>query len=177
MKTRILPGFLLALALAAPAHAQIAIEARAGGAVGNHAPALAGLETDPGLSLSAALEYRPLSFASLYATFSRASFGCGEGLCAGREVSMATQGFGGGVRLHPARLPWVRVGALLYGTDTHADGETGSVSPSLGYEVGGGFTLPFSDHFRMLPGLYLRSQSGEERSTLLGADVGFQVSF
>lgn len=165
------------LPIAAPAAAQLGLEVRAGAAVGHHVPAHSGLGTTPGLSLSGSLEVRPLAFASLYASYARAAFQCAGGFCTGNETTVQTQGFGGGVRLHPSGLPWLRAGMLLYGTSLGNGEHSTALAPVAGYEVGAGFSLPFGTHARLLPGVYFRTQPGEERTTLLGADIGLQLSF
>lgn len=168
---------LLALALATPAPAQVALEARAGAAVGNHVPAHAGLETAPGLSLAGTVEYRPARAASIYVSYARAEFGCAEGLCAGRDVTIRTRGYGAGVRLHTPGLPWLRGGAVLYETEVATSTGVEAMEARPGFEVGAGVTLPIRGRVRLLPGLFLRTQPGEERTTLVGAEVGVQFAW
>jgi hypothetical protein len=174
---RVLAAVLVGLAVAAPASAQVAVEARAGASVGNHLPAYSGLGTRPGPSLSALVEAGLSRRASLYVTFVRAGFPCTKGLCAGREVDVTTQGFGGGVALRPGRLPWLRAGVLRYSATVRSDGRDDAVDPSLGFEVAGGVSVPVAARVRLLPGLYFRSQAGDERTTVVGLDVGLRVAF
>jgi hypothetical protein len=176
----IIPATLaLTLWVASAAAAQVSVEGRVGGAVGNHAPAAAGLETHPGLSLAGSIEYTPVPYGSLYASFSRASFGCEEGFCDGAGATITAQGFGAGVRAHPwaAPLPWFRAGALLYGSTVSTSSGDESTGMSPGLELGVGTVIPFAGRFGVLPGIYLRSQAGAERTTLLGAEIGFRMSF
>jgi hypothetical protein len=181
---RFLPGFALVLALATPAAAQLSVEIRGGGAIGNHAPAAAGLETVAGLALSAAVEMSPVRFASLYAGYTRASFGCEEGFCTGRDVTFTSSGFGAGARLHLPRLPWVRAGVLYHALDTRADGGEHTADPGLGYELGAGATVPLSPRIRLLPGLVYRRHGtttdgvgDTDTTSLLSAEVGLQIAF
>ena len=174
---RALLACVLALGLGAgPAAAQLSVEIRGGGAIGNHLPAAAGLEPIPGPAFSVGLEYRAHPLASLYAAYSRAAFGCEQGFCTGREVTFSTSGPGAGVRLHAPRFPWVRLGAVRYGTGVDTDGISESVDPAIGFEAGAGASIPLAGRLRLLPGLYLRSQPGDTRTTLLGADLGLSAS-
>lgn len=170
-------GALALLTLtAAPLRAQLAVELRGGAPVGNHAPAAAGLQLVPGAAFGAALEYRLARAISVYAAATQASFGCEEGLCTGQTVTFTTRGAGAGVRLHPAGLPWLRAGAIYYGTTAAtADGRDDAGDPALGYEAGAGVTLPLGQRVRLLPGAFLHTQPGERRTTLVGAEVGVQL--
>lgn len=167
----------IGLAPAAPAAAQVSVEGRVGGAVGNHVPAAAGLETLPGLSLTGLVEYAPVSSASIYAGYSRASFGCEEGFCTDDEVTITTQGFGAGVRVHHGRLPWLRAGALFYDSAISTSGGDHQNDAILGFEVGAGYDIPVYPRLAIVPGIYFRSQPGDDRTTVVGADVGVRFSF
>lgn len=164
---------LLGLGLAAgDAAAQLAVEVRGGAVIGNHLPAAAGMDAIPGPAFGAGLEWRAHPLASVYAAFSRAQFGCEDGFCSGRNVRFSTSGVGAGVRLHPGRLPWLRLGATLYGTEADADGAADRTDAALGFEAGTGLSVPLGRRFRLLPGVYLRSQPGDSRTTLVGVDLG-----
>jgi hypothetical protein len=171
-------GILLGAALlaaASPAHGQVAVELRGGGAIGNHVPAAAGLGTQPGPSISGALEYGVRPDLSVYGTYTRASFGCEDGFCAGRDVTMTSSGVGAGVRFHPGKLPWVRAGLLLAGTNVDTSTGSSSVDPSLGFELGGGISVPAADRVEIVSGLAMRSGAGDERTTVLNFEVGVRV--
>lgn len=163
--------------LATPAAAQFAIEARGGAAVGNHVPAAAGLESIPGPSYAVQAEYQGWRNASIYVAVSRSSFGCEEGFCTDNTATVTTMGYGAGVRIHPARLPWVRAGAIMYDASVDAENGSEAVDASPGYEMGAGFTIPLGEAVRILPGAFIRSQPGDERTTVVGAEIGLQVSF
>src|SRR5680860_806441 len=168
----------IAIALAInPAAAQFSVELRGGATIGNHLPAAAGLETIPGPSLAAAAEYMASSFVSAYAAFSRSSFGCEGGFCTADKATVTTTGYGAGIRVHAARFPWVRAGGIMYDASVEMDGETGTVDSAFGYELATGFTVPVTRALRILPGLFFRTQPGDERTTLVGAEIGLQVSF
>ena len=120
---------------------------------------------------------RALPVASLYGTFVRAAFACTEGLCAGREVSVVTQGFGAGVMVRPGRLPWVRAALLRYAATVRSEGVASEVEPAFGFELAGGVVLPLTRRMGVLPGLYFRSQAGDHRTTVVGLDVGVRAAF
>lgn len=162
---------------ATPAAAQFAIEVRGGAAVGNHVPAAAGLEAIPGPSYAVQAEYQGWPIASIYASVSRSSFGCEEGFCTDNTATVTTMGYGAGVRIHSARLPWVRAGAILYDASVDAENGSKAVNAAPGYEMAAGFTIPLGPAVRILPGAFFRSQPGDERTTVIGAEIGLQVSF
>lgn len=95
----------------------------------------------------------------------------------GDDVTMTAQGFGGGVRLHRARLPWIRAGAVFYGTAVRSGTGNERTSGSLGLELGSGFTLPLGMGVSLLPGAFYRTQAGADRTTLVGVDVGVRLNF
>jgi hypothetical protein len=176
-------GLFVLLAIGAsalPAGAQLALEVRGGGVVGNHAPAAAGLETVVGPAWAVALEQRVLPLASLYFGYSRSSFGCEQGFCTGREVTFTSQGLAAGARLHPRGLPWLRAGALYHGVDTRAEGASESRDAGPGFELATGFVIPLPGSASLLPGLAYRRHSsrGDDSSrptSLLGAELALRV--
>jgi hypothetical protein len=168
-------GFALLAAAVTPAEAQLSAELRAGAAIGNHVPAAAGLQAKPGLALAGSVEYMAVPLASVYASYVRAAFGCDDGFCTDRDVTVVTRGVGAGVRLHRERLPWLRAGVLIYDAKVDADDRSGSVDAKLGFEVGAGWSVELRDGVSLLPGLFFRSQSSDQRTTVLGADLGVNV--
>lgn len=178
---RTAPLVLLALAATAlPARAQLALEVRGGGTIGNHAPAAAGLETVVGPAWAVALEQRVLPLASLYLGYSRSSFGCEQGFCTDRDVSFTSHGLAAGARLHPRGLPWLRAGALYHGVETRAEGASESREAGPGFEVAAGFVIPLPGPASLLPGLAYRRHSsrGDDASrptSLLGAELALRI--
>jgi hypothetical protein len=171
----LLLGSVLALLLATPAAGQVTLEARGGGTVGNYHPAAAGLETVPGPTVTGALELAVARFASLYLGLTGSRFGCEEGFCAGQDVSVTSRGLAGGVRVHPPRLPWVRVGLLSQALRIDGNGERESVGPAIGYELGGGLTIPVAGRVRVLPGIAYRAAGDADRASTLSAELGLQL--
>ena len=169
-----------ALPQAAPAAAQLAVELRAGGAIGNHEASAAGLETALGPSWGAALEYRLHPVASLYGAYTRATFGCEEGFCAPEGVRFTSSGVSAGARLHLPRLPWLRAGLLYHGVDADAGERAGTVDPGIGYEAAAGLTLPLTPRFAVLPALVYRHHAGTDAvskpsTSMLGAELSVRL--
>lgn len=178
---RFIAAFSLLLALSAPASAQFSVELRGGGAVGNHQPAAAGLETGIAPAFSAAAEVRVHSLVSLYAGYSRASFGCEEGFCTDRDVTFTSSGIGSGLRLDPSGLPWLRTGLVYHGLEVQSADGTEDWDPGIGYEIGSGLSFSPGRRIHLLPGVsyrrHLATADGVEATTsLLIAEIGVRIS-
>ena len=159
-----------------PSHAQVAVELRAGAAIGKYAPTAAGLETSPGLSWSASLLGRPSPWASLYLGYSHAAFACEEGFCIGQDVTVSASGWGGGVRVHPAGWAWVQGGIARLGTVVDAGVTKDHTAPELGYVAGAGFSVPLFGAVRLVPGVVYRAVgSGGERTAAVAGELGITV--
>lgn len=169
---------LLLVATSAQANAQVAVELRAGAAIGNHLPAAAGLETSTRPSLAASVEVSPLSFLSLYGTYVRSAFGCQEGFCEDRDVTVTTSGVGAGGRLHLPRLPWVRAGVVHLATSVAADDGDHTIPAGPAFDLGTGLTLRVGGVLELLPGITYRAHfAPEDRTTTLSAELGVLLGF
>jgi hypothetical protein len=167
------------LAAAVPATAQVALEVRGGGAVGNATPSGGGLGSEPQPVLGVGAEVGVRGPFSLYAGYSRAAFGCERGFCTGQGVTFTSHGLAAGVRLHPGDMAWLRAGVLYHDLQTRSDAgsEAGGASP--GYEVGGGLTFRLSQRLRVLPGVMYRrhdASSGgvDGHAAVLSGEVAVQ---
>lgn len=178
-------GLALA-ATASPASAQkVLVELRGGAAVGRYTATDAGLELLPRPSYGLTVQYRALETLSAYATFSRMSFGCEEGLCTDRDVSLTSQGLSVGGRWEPAvpwqqARPWVRAGVGIFSLDVDARGGSESVDPGPGFEAGAGLEFRLGERFRIRPGIsYLRHATSTDtedgHATVLAAHIGFAI--
>jgi hypothetical protein len=177
---RVVPFIAAAtLAFAIPATAQVAAEIRGGGVIGNHVPTAAGLQKVWGPAVSGSIQVRATPWLSMYGSYLSASFPCRGGFCGDGSRDNATisaSGFGGGVRLNPGTVTWLRVGALYYGTSVDAGAGPDRTDPSLGFEMAGGFTIHAFGPASLVPGVYLRTQPGDSRTTMMGGDLGIHVS-
>lgn len=176
---KVLPLVLaLLLAIAGPAWGQLSLELRGGGAIGNHEEAAAGLETVPGPVLGIGLEYGLLPMISAYAGYTRASFGCEEGFCAGADVTFTSSGGSAGIRLDPPLLPWVRAGLIYHTLSTDATGFDDTSDPVTGYEAAVGFTMPLAPRVQALPAVVYRRHpigDGSDDTTLVSAELGVRI--
>lgn len=165
-----------ALAAASPAAAQrVAVELSGGGAVGNYTETGAGLDLVPGPAFGARVELWATPTLAGYAGFTRATFGCEEGICTGRDLSLTSQGLVAGAHWSPG-IPWVRAG-LAVQTLTIRDPQVDeSFDPGLGFEAAAGVDLPLWGRFRVRPAvLWLRHAStelGEGHVSLLSLQLG-----
>ncbi|NIP83028.1 MAG: outer membrane beta-barrel protein [Gemmatimonadetes bacterium] len=184
MRDRVGPSCLaaaLALALAAPACAQrLALELTAGAAVGRYSETGAGLELLPGPSFGATLEAEVSESLAAYAGYVRSSFGCEEGFCADRDVTLTSQGAVLGGRWS-AGLPWVRAGVTLQSLDVDAAGAGESTDAALGWDLGAGIQLAVGGRTRIRPGVaYRRHGASTDRSDghagVLALHVGVAVA-
>jgi opacity protein-like surface antigen len=167
------------LAATVPAFAQVSLELRAGGAVGNASPAVSGLGSEPGLALGVGAEVHAVGPVSVYAGYSRAGFGCERGFCAGQDVTFTSHGMAAGVRLHPGSVPWIRAGVLYHGLDTRSPAGSESGGAALGYEAGAGLTFALGRRLQVLPGVTYRrhdATSGDVdgHAALLSGEIGFR---
>lgn len=177
----LLPGALLLVlgAVLVPAGAgaqQVKVELKAGAAVGNYTDTGAGLDVIPGPSFGALVELWPAETLAGYAGFTRSSFGCEEGFCTDRDVSLTSQGLVMGGRWSPG-LPWVRAGLAVQALDIEATGAGERFDPGLGVELAAGLEFAIAEQFRVRPGLtYLRHRAstelGEGHVALLALELG-----
>ena len=164
-----MPGALaLAAALAAsPAAGQdLSLELRAGAAVGNYTGTGAGLDLVPAPSFAAVGELALTEALSGYIGINRSAFGCDEGLCVGRDMSLSSQGVTVGARYATGAL-WARAGLALQVLRVASDAEISTSDPGVGWDLGAGAEIPVGRGFLIRPGVtYLRHNAP------IGADAG-----
>ncbi|HUE95258.1 MAG TPA: hypothetical protein VMN39_01275 [Longimicrobiaceae bacterium] len=166
------------LVAAAPGagRAQVGIEVRGGGAIGNHAPAAAGLETIPGPSVTASLFLAPAHWIALYGSYSRSSFGCEEGFCTDRDVLITTGSVIGGARLYLSPGIWLQGGIVNLTTVVSANDAEDRASPELGLEGGFGFRVRLAGPVALVPAfLYRAGIEPAGRTTVVAGELGLQV--
>jgi len=167
---------LLVAAPAAPVAAQVDMEIRGGAAVGSHTGTAAGLDLAPRLSAEVILAHEVKTGLRVYVGFLRTAFGCEEGFCLDRDLTVV--GRHGAVGVEIARgSPWLRAG-LLYGS-TKVGTEGRADDAGLGMQAAFGFTLG-SGRARFLPGLSYKRLSagtaaGSGHATALTVDVGVRM--
>lgn len=173
---------ILAMALCPEAAVaqRFGLEVRGGAAVGSYTATAAGLDVIPALAFGAALEARLSGPFSAYLGFSRTSFGCEEGFCAARDVSLTSQGLVAGARWGPGLL-WLRAGLALRSLRLTADGEKETSDLGVGWDLAGGLEITLTDRFRLRPGLtYLRhtaaTDQGDGHVAALALEIGVGVA-
>jgi hypothetical protein len=172
---------LCALALGAalvpgPAVGQTRAELRAGYTVGSHSGTAAGLDMAPALSFEA-LVVRPITpLLSVYGGFARTTFGCEEGFCLDRDLTVTGNHGVVGAEARKA-WAWLRLGLLLGKTEVGSEGEPPDLGP--GIHVGAGITLG-SGRLSFRPGVSYRwmgasTSSGSDHAVALAGELGVGI--
>lgn len=165
---------------AAAATQELKVELKAGAAVGNYTETDAGLDLLPRPTFGLLVELWATETLAGYAGITRASFGCEEGFCIDRDVSLTSEGLVVGGRWSPG-LPWVRAGVAVQRLDIRATGANDRSDPDLGVELAAGVEVPLWDVFLVRPGLtYLRHNAtttqGDGHVSLLALEIGVAVA-
>lgn len=166
--------FLGALPLSAQ---RVYAEGRAGVSVGHHIPSFAGLKPNPGDAISGTVGLRLFSAAYAFATYAQTSFTCEGGFCEGLEVDIVSRDILTGILIQPARSHWFRAALGQHRSDV-VTLDAQSQGPDLrGYELAGGLQLGIGRFIGITPGIFYRNQFGEERTAILGADLGVKIQY
>ena len=161
-----------------PATAQTQAEVRGGLTVGSHSASAAALDVAPAVSFDVVVRRQMTPSFALFGGFFRTAFGCEEGFCTDRDLTVvgnhgalgAEWGNGG---------PWLRAGVLFGSTRAGSEGE----SPEMGIGVhgAGGLTIGVG-RMRFLPGVSYRwlsantaTSSGHAVALALDLGVGIQL--
>lgn len=165
-------------ALAAPAGAQrLTVQVNAGASVGNYSFTDAGLELVPGPSFGALAALEIIEGVSVYAGYTRSDFGCEDGFCIDRDVSLTSQGPVMGALLS-AGPAWARAGLGLQWLEIRSTGnETSSSDPGAGFDLGVGVEFPVGGRLLIRPGLAYRrhgasTDGSDEHAAILAAEIG-----
>jgi hypothetical protein len=137
------------------------VELRAGSGIGDFAPTAAGLHWAPAAAGGVVLDWRIVSWFSVYGGASWNAFGCERSACSGLDVTFVSRGWDLGVRgdLDMSGRPWLRLGVVRHRLATRwvEDGEKGEMdSPQgVGLEAALGFEIPIHQGFSLTPGVRL----------------------
>lgn len=160
---------------ARPLSGQLHLEVRGGAGVGAHSETQANLDLVPRPTYEALVLWALRPRVSLYGGFVRTSFGCEEGFCLGRDLTVA--GHHGVVGVEVSRgMLWARMGGLYGVTRVGSEGE--APGPAPGVEVRLGASLG-SGRLRFLPGVSLRRLGAADQgghATALTADIGVRFA-
>jgi len=183
MRGRVIGILVLGAALAhAPAAAQMQVEARGGVTVGNHTANHSGLDIVPGVSLDVVIRREILRSVAVYGGYFRTSFGCEEGFCVDKDITVVGNHGALGVEWAPPGMeerpaqPWVRAGVMFGSTKAGTLGED-SPEAGIGFHMAAGLSVG-SGQFRFLPGVSYRRLSATQGETTghavaLAVDFGF----
>lgn len=157
----------------------LAVEARAGAAIGSYSATAAGLETVPDLSMGAAVEVSVAWGLAASLAYGRSAFGCEDGFCDGREVRVTSHGVALGVTWTRS-LVWARAAALYHGVVLAGLGGRESVGSGLGFEFAAGLALAGRGPLRWRPGLVIRRHSvsapdGDAHAAVIAFELAARV--
>jgi hypothetical protein len=178
---RSVPAGLIVMALGAAfvpgvAAGQTHAELRGGLTVGSHTATAAGLDVVPKLSYEVLIRRRITPRLSVYGGYVRTAFGCEEGFCLDRDLTvtgshgvLGAEGWAGGA--------WLRLGVLFGVTEVGTEGEP--ADPGPGIHAGVGFTFG-SGRVSFSPGLSYRwlsakTSSGSDHAVAMTLDLGVGI--
>lgn len=158
------------------ASAQTRFEIRGGLAVGSHTATAAGLDVVPALSYDLLLLRQVSSGVSVLGGFSHTAFGCEEGFCLDRDLTVVGNHGMLGAEFRRGS-PWLRVGLLVGATEVGSEGE--SPDMGVGVHTSAGFTIG-TGRVRFLPGASYRwlsanTPSSSDHAVALALDLGVSV--
>jgi len=153
--------------------AQTIVEAWGGLAVGSHTATAAGLDLAPRPSFQALVFREMTPRVGLFGGYSHTAFGCEEGFCLDRDLTVTGRHGIVGVELGRDG-PWLRLGLLLGTVEVGSEGEASDLGP--GAQVSVGLTLG-SSRVRFLPALSYRwlsagSGVGAAHAVALALELG-----
>lgn len=162
--------------------ARSGVEVRGGMSVGNHSESAAELDLAPEPSFDIVLKTEIVTTLSVFGGFYRTTFGCEEGFCTGREITIVGNHGALGAQWVPdlpqlAIGPWVRAG-LLVGT-TRAGTLGASPDVGIGFEFGAGLQRDFG-RVSAFPGVSYRyltanTPSSSAYAVVLSAHLGIAI--
>ena len=153
--------------------AQTQAEFRGGLTVGSHSASAAALDVAPSVSFDLVIRRQVLPSFAVFGGFFRTAFGCEEGFCTDRDLTVvgnhgalgAEWGRGG---------PWLRAGVLFGSTKVGSEGEASDLG--IGVHGAGGLTIG-AGRMRFLPGVSYRwwsasTPSASDHAVALALDLG-----
>lgn len=137
---------------------QTHVEGWGGLAVGSYTATAAGLDLAPRISLQATLSHRMTRRLGLYGGFARTAFGCEEGFCLDRSLTVTGNHGVLGVQVG-GQGPWLRLGLMMGTVSVGSEGEAADLG--AGIHGSAGLTLG-SGRLRFLPALSYRWLSAND---------------
>jgi len=178
VRVRLIVLALGALVVHGQASGQTFAELRGGATVGSHSGTAAGRENEPSPSFEALVLRQVTPLFRIYGGFARTSFGCKEGFCLDRNLTITGNHGVLGAEAHKAGA-WLRLGLLVGKVEVGTEGESPDLGPGL--HIGAGFALG-SARVSLRPGVTYRwlsanTPSASDHAVALGADLGISVRF
>jgi len=158
------------------ASAQTQAEVRGGLTVGSHSASAAALDIAPAVSFDVVLKRQVTPAIAVFGGFFRTAFGCEEGFCKDRNLTVvgnhgALGGEWGGAGA------WLRAGVLFGSTRVGTEGEPSELG--IGAHAAAGLNIGIG-RLRFLPGVSYRwmsaaTASSTDHAIALALDLGFGV--
>lgn len=158
------------------AGAQMQAEVRGGLTVGSHSASAAALDIAPAISFDVVLKRQMTTSIAVFGGFFRTAFGCEEGFCKERNLTVVGSHGALGAEWGTANT-WLRAGALFGSTRVGSEGE--SPDPGIGVHTAAGLNIGIG-RLRFLPGVSYRWMSATTATTsdhaiALALDLGFGI--
>ncbi len=137
---------------------RIEVEVRGGMSVGTHSESAAKLELAPKPSFDLVVRGEIIPTLSVFGGYYQTTFGCEEGFCTGREITIVgNHGALGAVWVpdvpQMAMGPWVRAGFLVGSTRVGTEGDSPDIG--VGLDLGAGLQRDFG-RLSFFPGVSYR---------------------
>lgn len=158
--------------------AQLQVELRSGVTVGSHTGSAAALDIAPNVSFDLTVRRQMTNRFALFGGFVRTAFGCEEGYCLNREITVVGQHAALGAEWGRGG-PWVRGGVLVGTTTVGSEGADAEIG--VGFLGAAGLSVG-SGNFRFLPGISYRwmganTTEDADHAVALALDLGFAWNF
>ena len=158
------------------------VEVRGGVSVGNHSESAAALELTPEPSFDVVLKTEIISTLSVFGGYYRTAFGCVEGFCTGRDITVVGNHGAVGALWVPdipqlPMGPWIRAGLLMGTTRAGTEGDPPDIG--FGFEFGAGLQRRFG-RVQAFPGVSYRyltanTPSSSAYAVALSAHLGIAI--
>lgn len=157
---------------------QTAVEVRAGASIGSHSASAAALDIVPKPSFDLVVKAEVIPTLSAFGGYYRTAFGCDDGFCIKRDVTVVGNHVAVGAEWVPdipqlLFQPWLRAGFLFGTTEAGTEGE--APSAGIGADAGVGLEVALG-RVHVLPGVsYRYLTANTESSTAEAVALSFHV--
>lgn len=127
---------------------KFSIEVSGGMGIGEYTGAYSGLEFSPDMNWRVKLNYRPLSWLSVYSGYGQTSFDCTHGFCRGYDITFTGAGMDAGIQLHASWF-WMGAGLLKHNLTAASSQSFVSDESKWGYDLRAGLLIPVTSLFEI----------------------------